>query len=668
MIKKLLIANRGEIAIRIARTCRRMGIPVASVHSVADRNALHVREVGESYEIGASAPSASYLNIAAILEAAQKAGADAIHPGIGFLAESPEFAAAVEAAGLIFVGPRPQSLADFGDKATSKQFAVAAGVPIIEGTGEPSADTVELTALARTMQPPLMLKAVAGGGGRGSRIVHDHDGIADVIDSAMREAQSAFGRPDLIIETFIGSARHVEVQVVGDGNGQVLHLFERECSLQRRFQKIIEEAPAQHLSSSLRERITADAVRLAASVNYRSAGTFEFLVSGDSYYFLECNPRLQVEHTVTEEITGIDIVELQLRVAAEAVLPIEQSDVSMSGHAVQARLYAEDPALDFLPSTGIVRVFAPPPGNVRIETGVESGSEISPFYDSLLAKIIVHAKDRRSAMAQLCNALIDTSVLGVETNLGLLAALSSDERVIADDVDNRFIDRELVNIRLGQLPEPELVAVVGAIAFRASLPKPDGGAWRSSQLTSWRISDGADEVATDWLGATLLETRGQTYRLHRHAIGDDCFAVSVDGETFLIKLVEVEPGRFNATFDRRTITCRASLGGGSVHLATTSGAHKFKVKDLLESSGSGAVSDGRVMSEMMGVVIRVNVKPGDEVEAGNAIVLQESMKMELTIAAPCAGTVKAVHCREGDMIERNVLVVEIEPKPVEETK
>lgn len=668
MIKKLLIANRGEIAIRIARTCRRMGIPVASVHSVADRNALHVREVGESYEIGASAPSASYLNIAAILEAAQKAGADAIHPGIGFLAESPEFAAAVEAAGLIFVGPRPQSLADFGDKATSKQFAVAAGVPIIEGTGEPSADTAELAALARKMQPPLMLKAVAGGGGRGSRIVHDHDGIVDVIDSAMREAQSAFGRPDLIIETFVGSARHVEVQVVGDGNGQVLHLFERECSLQRRFQKIIEEAPAQHLSSSLRERITSDAVRLAASVNYRSAGTFEFLVSGDKYYFLECNPRLQVEHTVTEEITGIDIVELQLRVAAEAVLPIDQSDVSMSGHAVQARLYAEDPALDFLPSTGIVTVFAPPPGNVRIETGVESGSEISPFYDSLLAKIIVHAKDRRSAMAQLCNALIDTSVLGVETNLGLLAALSSDERVIADEVDNRFIDRELANIRLGQLPEPELVAVVGAIAFRASLPKPDGGAWRSSQLTSWRISDGADEVATDWLGATLLETRGQTYRLHRHAIGDDCFAVSVDGETFLIDLVEVEPGRFNATFDRRTITCRASLGGGSIHLATTSGAHKFKVKDLLESSGSGPVSDGRVMSEMMGVVIRVNVKPGDEVEAGNAIVLQESMKMELTIAAPCAGTVKAVHCREGDMIERNVLVVEIEPKSVEETK
>lgn len=668
MIKKLLIANRGEIAIRVARTCRRMGIPVASVHSVADRNALHVREVGESYEIGDSAPSASYLNIPAILEAARKSGADAIHPGIGFLAESPEFAEAVEAAGLIFVGPRPQSLADFGDKATSKQFAVAAGVPIIDGTDLPSSDTAHLVAQAERMQPPLMLKAVAGGGGRGSRIVHSHDGIAAVIESAMREAQSAFGRPDLIIETFVGSARHVEVQVVGDGQGRVLHLFERECSLQRRFQKIIEEAPAQHLSDALRQRITSDAVRLAESVQYRSAGTFEFLVSGDRHYFLECNPRLQVEHTVTEEITGTDIVELQLRVAAEGALPIDQTVVSMNGHAVQARLYAEDPAQDFLPSTGFVRVFAPPPGNVRIETGIEAGSEISPFYDALLAKIIVHAKDRRSAFAQLRNALIDTSVLGVETNLDLLAALSSDERVIADDIDNRYIDRELVNIRLGAAPEADVVAVAGAIAFRAALPTPDGGAWRSPLLTSWRFSDGADEVATDWLGATLLETRGQTYRLHRHAIGSDHFAVSVDGQTFLIHLAEVEPGCFNATFDRRTITYRASLGGQSVYLAAPSGAHKFRVKNLLDSSGSGAVSDGRVLSDMMGVVIRVNVKPGDEVESGAAIILQESMKMELTIAAPCAGTVKAVHCSEGDMIERNVLVVEIEPKPSENAK
>lgn len=668
MIRKLLIANRGEIAIRVARTCRRLGIDVASVHSVADRDAMHVREIGESYEIGESAPSASYLNIAAILAAAKKAGADAIHPGIGFLAESPEFAAAVEDAGLIFVGPRPQSLADFGDKATSKVFATAAGVPIIEGTGEPSADTAFLVERAKGMQLPLMLKAVAGGGGRGSRIVHSHDGIADAIESAMREAKSAFGRADLIIESFVAAARHVEVQVVGDGNGKVLHLFERECSLQRRFQKIIEEAPAQHLTAGLREQITADAVRLAASVKYRSAGTFEFLVSGDRYYFLECNPRLQVEHTVTEEITGIDIVELQLRVAGEGALPIDQSAVAMNGHAVQARLYAEDPAQDFLPSTGTIHTFVPPTENVRLETGVVSGSEITPHYDSLLAKIIVRAGDRRSAFAQLRRALMETTVLGVETNLGLLAALSSDERVIADEVDNRFIDRELPAMRLGQAPEPAVVAIAGAIAFRAALAESDGGAWRSAQFTSWRAADATGEAGTDWLGATLLEVRGEKYRLHRHALAPGQFAVMVDEERFLIDLAEIGPGQFTAAIDGRTITCRAWLDAGVVYLATASGAHKFVVKDLLAGNLSGTASDGRVMSDMMGLVIRVNVSPGDAVTAGDAIVLQESMKMELTIAAPCDGTVIAVHCQEGDMIERNVLVVEIEPTHQEEAK
>ncbi|HET9628654.1 MAG TPA: biotin carboxylase N-terminal domain-containing protein [Novosphingobium sp.] len=668
MIRKLLIANRGEIAIRIARTCRRLGISVASVHSVADRDALHVREIGESYEIGESAPSSSYLNIAAILDAARSAGADAIHPGIGFLAESPEFAAAVEEAGFVFVGPRPQSLADFGDKATSKVFAIAAGVPIIQGTEEPSSDTPFLAARAKEMELPLMLKAVAGGGGRGSRIVHSHDGIADAIQSAMREAQSAFGRPDLIIETFIASARHVEVQVVGDGNGHVLHLFERECSLQRRFQKIIEEAPAQHLKPELREAITADAVRLAASVNYRSAGTFEFLVSGDRYYFLECNPRLQVEHTVTEEITGVDIVELQLRVAANGALPIDQSAVAMHGHAVQARLYAEDPAHEFLPSTGHVRVFVPPRGNVRVETGIESGSEITPHYDSLLAKIIVRADNRVAALAQLRNAIMDTTVLGVETNLGLLAALCADPCVIADDVDNRYIDRQLPGMFLGQAPEPFLAAVAGAIDFRAGLAAPDGGTWKSPEFTSWRMSDGADELSTDWLGATLFESRGHKYRMHRHALGKDRFAISVGEATFVIDLSEVEPGRFSARSGSRTILCRASVAGDAVFLAAASGAYKFLTANLLDGNGAGTASDGRVMSDMMGVVIKVNVKPGDEIELGDVIMLQESMKMELTIAAPCAGTVKAVHCGAGDMIERNVLVVEIEPRAVEDSE
>jgi len=349
-------------------------------------------------------------------------------------------------------------------------------------------------------------------------------------------------------------------------------------------------------------------------------------------------------------------------------LPIDQSAVAMNGHAVQARLYAEDPALDFLPSTGTIRAFVPPSENVRLETGVVTGSEITPHYDSLLAKIIVHADDRRSAFAQLRRALMETTVLGVDTNLGLLAALSNDQRVIADDVDNLFIDRELPAMRLGQAPAPAVIAIAGAIAFQKALADPDGGAWRSALFTSWRASDDTGQAGTDWLGATLLEVRGDKYRLHRHAIEPGKFAITVDDARFVVDLTEVGPGHFTAAIDGRMITCRAWLGAGIVYLATSSGAHKFVIKDLLAGSLSGTASDGRVMSDMMGLVIRVNVGPGDAVTAGDAIVLQESMKMELTIAAPCDGTVIAVHCQEGDMIERNVLVVEIEPMQKEEAK
>ena len=661
MIRKLLIANRGEIAVRIARTCRRLGISVAGVHSTADRDSLHVRTLGESYEIGEAAPSKSYLNIDAILSAARRADADAVHPGIGFLAESPEFAAAVEKAGLTFVGPRAQSLADFGDKAMSKRFAVAAGVPIIEGTERPSADASFLAAAARATTLPLMLKAVAGGGGRGSRIVHSYDGLKGTVESAMREAQSAFGKPDLIIESFIASARHVEVQVVGDGKGGVIHLFERECSLQRRFQKIIEEAPAQHLTAAMRERITADAVRLASEVQYRSAGTFEFLVSGDRHYFLECNPRLQVEHTVTEEITGIDIVQLQLAVAADGALPVSQSDITIRGHAVQARLYAEDPARDFLPSTGRILAFDSQAANVRLETGVETGSEITPHYDSLLAKLIVHAPDRVSAFGRLRSAIRDTRVLGVETNLGLLAHLCGDPRVIADDVDNRYIDRELPRMQLGLKPDPISAAVVGAIELHQALPAPDGGPWRSRDLTSWRLPSDAED-STKWLGALRLESQGESYSLQRAGAGRNRYTIGVNGQTFHVSLEQRDGDHYLVTTGGKTLLAQVARADEMVYLATPDGSLRFHVYHALDSEESSAAADGRVTSNMMGVIIKVNVAPGDRVAAGDTIMVQESMKMELTITAPCTGVVTDVLCGQGDLIERNAVVAEIEPE------
>ena len=477
MIHKLLIANRGEIACRIARTCVRLAIPVATVHSRADRDALHVRTIGESVEIGDAPASASYLNAAAIIEAARKTGADAIHPGIGFLSEDPSFAAAVEAAGLIFVGPRAETMRRFGDKWAAKHEARAANVPVIEGSEGSSDDAGKIEHLIREMRLPVVLKAAAGGGGRGVRIVRTLDALRETIESAMREAKASFGRPDLIVESFIEKARHLEVQVAGDGEGNALHLFERECSLQRRFQKVIEEAPAVSLSPAIREALTLDAVRLATRVAYRGVGTMEFLVSEDAYYFLECNPRLQVEHTVTEEITGVDLVELQLRIASGEPLPFTQDAISIKGHAIQARVCAEDPAKGFLPATGKLLTVELPGNGIRVETGVETGSEITPHYDSMIAKLIARGADRKEALQQLRAAIDKTIVLGVETNLKFLATLLAHPVVCAGQADNRFIDREFASYAAAT-PGLELIAIGACLWMRHVQPELGGdGPW-----------------------------------------------------------------------------------------------------------------------------------------------------------------------------------------------
>ncbi len=423
MFKKILIANRGEIACRIARTCHRLGIAVAGVHSAADANALHVKEIGESIEIGGAAASESYLRIDAVIAAAKAVGAEAIHPGFGFLAENAAFARAVEAAGLVFIGPTAEVIERLGDKASAKQEAEAAKVPIVPGSKTPSEDPAEIDLIVRELEPPVMLKAAAGGGGKGMRAVSNFDGLAGEIESAMREAKNSFGYAGLIVEKLVERGRHIEVQIAGDGKGNVIHLFERECSLQRRHQKVIEEAPAANLSPKLREKIAADAVRLGKRLNYRGVGTVEFILRDDTYYFLEVNPRLQVEHPVTELVTGIDIVELMLRIAAGEGLPFAQDDVTCRGHAVEARICAEDPANNFLPCTGELAYVRFPGQGVRVETGVESGSVVTPYYDSMLAKLITHADTRDEALDRLKQALDDTSIFGITTNQGFLERL-----------------------------------------------------------------------------------------------------------------------------------------------------------------------------------------------------------------------------------------------------
>ena len=664
MIKKLLIANRGEIAIRIWRTCRKLGIPVATVHSSADRNGLHVRTIGESYEVGGAASSESYLNIPAIITAARLAGADAIHPGIGFLSESPEFCQAVEDAGLIFVGPRPETLEVFAHKGSAKIEAERLGVPVIGGDGKASDDVAFVTERVKAMELPVILKAAAGGGGRGSRVVHTLDGLVENVESAMREAKSSFGSGELIVETFIDRGRHIEVQVAGDGHGGVVHLFERECSLQRRFQKVLEEAPAEGLNPSTRANILADAVRLAEGVRYRGLGTIEFLVSGGRHYFLECNPRLQVEHCVTEEITGVDLVEVQLHIASTGSLPMVQDQISANGHAVQARVYAEDPANNFMGSTGPLLEVDFPKGGVRVEAGVDTGSEISPYYDSLLAKLIVLADGRGTALSRLSIALQDTIVLGVTTNLRFLRSLCENDSVRANEVDNRFIDRELDQINQTAEPDPALIAATAAAKLLAhASARSATGLWGSPALIGWRLDIGEIEKPAEvsftlaWGSRTFKITTG-------YSANDGETVVFVDGDKFVVRLNELRPHRYSAAVNDNNFAFACVFDGELVHIHGPAESATLSLQSALVSDRQNRKSDGRVMSQMMGQVIKVSVKVGDTVAEGDVLLVQESMKMELSLSAPCAGEVVAVNCGVGDMLERNVQVVTI--KPVEE--
>ena len=417
MFKKILIANRGEIACRIMRTARRLGIGTVAVYSDADRSALHVAEANEAVHIGAGPATDSYLSIARVLEAAAATGAEAIHPGYGFLAENPDFARACRDAGVVFIGPSPEAMLALGGKAEAKVLAAKAGVPTVPGYHGQSQEPDRLAAEAEQIGFPVMIKAVAGGGGRGMRLVERAADFGAALDSAVREATSAFGDPRVLLEKQVVNPRHIEVQVFGDSHGNVVHLFERDCTLQRRNQKVIEEAPAPGMSAALRTAMTDAAVRLARSVGYEGAGTVEFLVEGGKlsksapWYFIEMNTRLQVEHPVTEAITGLDLVEWQLRVAAGQRLPAKQSDITMSGHSIEARVCAEDPGRGFAPSAGTIHVFAPGEGgDIRVETGVAGGSQIPPFYDSLIAKLIAHGDDRASALDR--HGLVSAAVCG----------------------------------------------------------------------------------------------------------------------------------------------------------------------------------------------------------------------------------------------------------------
>ena len=645
--EKILIANRGEIACRIIRTAKAMGYRTVAVFSDADTNALHMRMADEAVRIEASAPQESYLKIDAILEAASRTGAEAIHPGYGFLAENAEFAGACESAGLVFVGPPAAVIRQMGDKAAAKSLMQAAGVPCVPGYAGDDQTDERLALEAAKLGFPLLIKAVAGGGGRGIRAATSAAEFPDQLAAARREAKSAFGDDRLMLERLIEHPRHLEVQVFGDSQGNIVHLFERDCTTQRRRQKIIEEAPSALLTQAVRDRLTGYALAAARAVEYRNAGTVEFIADRDlNIYFLEMNTRLQVEHPVTEMITGLDLVEWQLRVAAGEALPLKQDQISLHGHAIEVRLCAEDPYDGFKPQTGTVLSFRPATAQtrVRIDTGVEEGSEVSPFYDSMLAKVIAYGRDRKEATRRLASALEDVPLLGFATNQQFLISLLRHQVFQQAALSTSTLDGlpgELATLFQRPVPTAEIWALAAALyAERGSSGE-------------WFWSGSALDFSVD---LTCGEWR-KTLRYSRSRTGS--VTVAFVGSSMGIALLTACPPE--ALFEAGGVRRRAAAVWEGTYLHLSAGGTSFIFSDATGGRAEKTILDGsRIVAPVSGLLVKVFVEPGQVIEAGQTLALIEAMKMETRVIAIDAGRVASVHVSEGGQVVNACLLFEIE--------
>jgi acetyl-CoA/propionyl-CoA carboxylase biotin carboxyl carrier protein len=627
----VLVANRGEIAVRVIRTLRAMGIRSVAVFSDADAGARHVLEADVAVNIGPAPARQSYLSIEAIVDAARRTGAQAVHPGYGFLSENAEFAAALHDADIVFIGPPAKAIGTMGDKITAKAAVSAFGVPVVPGISRPGLTDDELITGAPEVGFPVLVKPSAGGGGKGMRVVHSAAELPAALASARREAASAFGDDTLFLERFVLNPRHIEVQVVADSHGNVVHLGERECSLQRRHQKVIEEAPSPVLDAATRARIGAAACDTARSVDYRGAGTVEFIVSADrpdEFFFMEMNTRLQVEHPVTELVTGIDLVELQVRVAAGEALPVAQDDITMTGHAIEARVYAEDPAHDFLPTGGTVLALAEPAA-ARVDSGIRAGSVIGSDYDPMLSKIIAYGPDRESARRGLDRALADTAVLGVGTNIDFLRFLLADEDVIAGRLDTGLLDRRTGDYVATQAGDDEFIA---AAAYRWLHTWSDAAElWATP--TGWRVGEHAP---------TTIRLRAGDRTDHVHLTGTPAAATA--------RIEDGEPRSVTASLDgdRLTVTVDGLrteyLTAVEDHRLWLAGAGRTTViEDVREApvrADDEHSGDAEIVSPMPGSVVAVGVADGSTVGSGDVVVTVEAMKMEHTLSSPVDGTVE----------------------------
>jgi acetyl-CoA/propionyl-CoA carboxylase biotin carboxyl carrier protein len=662
MFETVLVANRGEIAVRVIRTLRTMGIRSVAVHSDADAGALHTRLADIAVPVGPAPAAQSYLSIERVLEAAARTGAEAIHPGYGFLSENVEFARACEKAGVVFIGPPVAAIEAMGDKIRAKQTVMAAGVPVVPGRSEPGMDDDAVAAAAVAVGFPVLLKPSAGGGGKGMRVVRNEAELAEAIAGARREARSSFGDDTLLVERYIGNSRHIEVQVLGDNYGTVIHLGERECSLQRRHQKVIEEAPSVLLDTAARASMGRAAVDAAASVGYAGAGTVEFIVDADrggrgadiDFFFLEMNTRLQVEHPVTELITGLDLVEQQIRIAAGERLPIDQSDVSLDGHAIEARLYAEDPARGFLPQAGTVLGLVEPSGpGIRVDNSLTAGSVVGTDYDPMLAKIIAWAPDRETARARLVGALGQTAVLGVATNATFLRALLRDPDVVAGKLDTGLIERRGAQLTAPEPPPPHVFAAA-ALALLIEAEPGDGAADRWDVPDGWRLGEPAWTVRR-------LQAAGGDVVVVRSRGRSMAAEVSVgDGEPVPAHAFR-NGDRLTVTLDGLTTSYFLVHEGGTVWLAADGHVAALREQERLASSAGAATGDGAVTAPMPGTVTVVQASLGDEVTAGTPLLVVEAMKMEHVLTAPVAGTVTELGVTAGQSVRLDERVAVVTP-------
>jgi 3-methylcrotonyl-CoA carboxylase alpha subunit len=654
--RTLLIANRGEIACRVIRTAKAMGLRTVAVYSEADRGALHVAMADEAVLLGPARARDSYLNIERVIDAARKSGAEAVHPGYGFLSENAEFAQACADAGLVFVGPTAAMMTAMGSKSGSKMLMEKAGVPLVPGFHGEAQDEATLAKAADSIGFPVLVKASAGGGGRGMRVVRSAAELAAAVVSAKREAKAAFGDDRMLIEKYVDNPRHIEVQVVGDSHGNLLSLFERECTLQRRHQKVIEEAPSPTLDPAQRDAVCAAARKAAAAVNYVGAGTIEFVSDGKNVFFIEMNTRLQVEHPVTELITGIDLVEWQLRVAFGEKLPLKQDEIRLNGWAIEARVYAENPHKNFMPSVGRIRTWRMPEqtNGLRIDAGYREGDAVSPHYDAMLAKVIAWAPTRDAAIDRLNRGLEETDVRGVVTNVPFLSALVTHPKVRANAIDTGFIERELKHLT----PDAAAPGDLELCAAVAAILQDEQQAVRAEAHSPWRTPG--------WMPVGRRQRvfafrHGQAEHKATLTYGSGPATLAIGGQEFGFAHAHGEDGGIDLTLDGARSHVVAVVEGHELYVRTRHGRFDLHWVDPFGGDDEEQVGEDKIVAPLPGTVVALLAEEGATLEKGAAILTLEVMKMEQTLRAPFAGVLKKIKCKVGDIVQEGVELAEIEP-------